>query len=359
MANALVSIVIPVYNRERLVRDAIESALAQTYRNIEIVVIDNHSTDDTHAVMQEYTQRNARVRCFQNDRNIGPVRNWLRGVELSTGEYTKILFSDDTLEPQAIQRYMDGMHGRDNVGVVFSSVMYRGVKGTTVLYREGKERKIRTEDFLYDYAIMSPEHWTTPYSPGAAFFRRRDLVEAITLNIPNRIGIDCDSFGSGNDALMYWRCAEKYPYVYYVPEPLCSFRPATVGNRNLSYALGDLGRGWGQVFACEQAAFAYFLATSCLPEKLRRKLQAALYVANFFSFSPQRRRQGGEEFARLFPQGYDCWAFEYSWPALIALAMQRSAAARYLTMTKNALYRAGGRVAPAWLRAYARSRRGV
>ena len=73
----LVSVLIPVYNREILVRKTIESAVNQTYDNIEIIVIDNQSTDGTFEVIQEYAERYDNVWCFQNDVNMGPVLNWV------------------------------------------------------------------------------------------------------------------------------------------------------------------------------------------------------------------------------------------------------------------------------------------
>ena len=91
----LVSIVIPVFNRETLVQEAIESALKQTYDNIEIVVVDNCSTDKTWEVLQKYN--NPKIKIFRNNTNIGPVLNWKKGIELSSGEYIKLLFSDDMI----------------------------------------------------------------------------------------------------------------------------------------------------------------------------------------------------------------------------------------------------------------------
>ena len=96
----LISIVIPVYNREIFVAEAIDSALEQTYPNKEIVVIDNQSTDSTWEVLKSYQQRFPnKIRIFQNESNIGPVLNWKKGFELSKGEYIKLLFSDDLIAP--------------------------------------------------------------------------------------------------------------------------------------------------------------------------------------------------------------------------------------------------------------------
>ena len=101
MNRPLVSIVIPVYNRADMVKEAIDSALAQTYENIEIIVVDNCSTDDTWCVITSYDTPLLKV--YKNDKNIGPVLNWKKGIELSKGKYIKLLFSDDKISDNYIE----------------------------------------------------------------------------------------------------------------------------------------------------------------------------------------------------------------------------------------------------------------
>lgn len=93
----LCTVAIPVYNREHLVRAAIESALAQDVEDLEILVIDNCSTDRTWNVIGEYTDK--RLRPVRNDSNIGLFGNLNRCLELAQGKYVRILCSDDRLIP--------------------------------------------------------------------------------------------------------------------------------------------------------------------------------------------------------------------------------------------------------------------
>jgi len=95
MTKALVSILIPVYNREKLVKRAIESAINQTYENIEVIAVDNKSTDRTYEVLKGHAEKYPDVKVYQNKENLGPVRNWKKCLEYSSGEFIKILFSDD------------------------------------------------------------------------------------------------------------------------------------------------------------------------------------------------------------------------------------------------------------------------
>ena len=91
----LVSICIPTFNRSGMVEKAIESALKQTYTNIEVLVVDNYSTDETDAVVASFHDK--RLRYVKNSRNLGLFGNFNRCIELSRGEFIHILHSDDTI----------------------------------------------------------------------------------------------------------------------------------------------------------------------------------------------------------------------------------------------------------------------
>lgn len=91
----LISIIIPTYNRSSFLRIAIESALKQSYKNIEIVVSDNCSTDDTAQMMEQYRDE-SRVKYFKNETNLGMVGNWRKALyEYISGEWAIILSDDD------------------------------------------------------------------------------------------------------------------------------------------------------------------------------------------------------------------------------------------------------------------------
>ena len=93
----LVSICIPTYNRAGMIHKAIESALAQTYENIEVIVVDNASTDNTASVAASYADK--RLKYVKNDRNLGLFGNFNRCVEEASGAYVHILHSDDYIDP--------------------------------------------------------------------------------------------------------------------------------------------------------------------------------------------------------------------------------------------------------------------
>jgi len=96
-ADPLVSICIPTYNRAGMIRTAIESALAQTYGNIEVIVVDNASTDSTEEVVKGI--HDGRLQYHRNPVNLGLFGNFNRCIELAHGEYIHILHSDDSIDP--------------------------------------------------------------------------------------------------------------------------------------------------------------------------------------------------------------------------------------------------------------------
>src|SRR2546427_6401542 len=104
MTAPLVSILIPVYNRKQLVGPCIQSALDQTVREFEVVIVDNASTDGTWQVCEAFAAKDKRVRVIRDPLNVGPVRNWQRCMQEAGGLYGKILFSDDLIEPTFLER---------------------------------------------------------------------------------------------------------------------------------------------------------------------------------------------------------------------------------------------------------------
>ena len=112
----LVSILIPTFNNEDFVQEAIRSALDQTYENIEIIVVDNQSTDGSWARLKAISEKESRVKVYQNEGNYGPVKNWIIAAHKATGYYAKFLWSDDLITPDFLEKTLALMY--DDVGFV-------------------------------------------------------------------------------------------------------------------------------------------------------------------------------------------------------------------------------------------------
>ena len=100
-----VSIGLPIYNGERrFMSEAIESVLAQTFTDFELIICDNASTDRTPEICQQYAERDKRIRYYRNEKNIGISRNFIRAFELGSGEYFKWVSDDGAIEPTYLER---------------------------------------------------------------------------------------------------------------------------------------------------------------------------------------------------------------------------------------------------------------
>ncbi|HWP47773.1 MAG TPA: glycosyltransferase family A protein [Candidatus Limnocylindrales bacterium] len=113
MTASLVSVIIPVYNGERYLSEAIKSVLAQTYRPIEIIVVDDGSTDESARVAQQFPVRY----CFQLHQGPGAARN--HGVEQARGEFLAFLDADDVWMPEKLTRQMTTLAARPELDAVF------------------------------------------------------------------------------------------------------------------------------------------------------------------------------------------------------------------------------------------------
>ncbi|WP_439699170.1 glycosyltransferase family 2 protein [Mucilaginibacter sp. AW1-7] len=220
-SGSLVSILIPVYNRETLVGKAIDCSLSQTYKNIEVIVIDNCSTDNTWKVLGEYAGKDPRVRIFRNAENLGPVGNWMECIKQSKGEYVKFLFSDDWFDDDYIEKTIDYLENNPDVGLVFSKTMLHQFGEVVGKYDNFGENKVfASKDFIYRY-IRSKGN--VPVSPGCAIFRKTDIQKSLLYNIPNPLGINYPRTGGGNDVLLFLLTAARYKNVGYVHNTNCHF----------------------------------------------------------------------------------------------------------------------------------------
>lgn len=112
-----VSVGLPVFNGERFVAEAIESILAQTFRDLELVISDNASTDGTEEICRAYAEKDERVRYVRNSENLGAAYNYNQTFHLSSGTYFKWAAHDDAIRPQFLDRCVEILD-RDSSAVI-------------------------------------------------------------------------------------------------------------------------------------------------------------------------------------------------------------------------------------------------
>jgi glycosyltransferase involved in cell wall biosynthesis len=114
----LVSICIPTYNAERTVMSTLQSILNQTYQNLEILVVDNASSDNTMSLLRQVND--PRLVVHRNERNIGAEANFSRCIELASGEYVAIFHADDLYLPNMVEKQVRALQDNPSVGAVFT-----------------------------------------------------------------------------------------------------------------------------------------------------------------------------------------------------------------------------------------------
>lgn len=140
-----VSVIIPIYNTDAYLRQALDSICNQSLREIEIILVNDGSTDNSQLIIEEYAQKDARIRCLlQPNQGQGVARN--NGLHLATGKYIYFMDSDDILDINTLKQCYD-MCEYDNLDVVFfdaeTFVEAENVHDALVIRGKGKSMRIR------------------------------------------------------------------------------------------------------------------------------------------------------------------------------------------------------------------------
>ena len=148
----LVSIIMPTYNHAKFIGGAIESVLNQTYKNFELIIIDNYSEDNTEKIVANYKNNKIKYLKFRNHGIIAASRNY--GIKNSNGEYLAFLDSDDEWLPQKLELQL--IHFRDNnIACVSSDIIFE----SNVYYSNpnlGKSKKGYKDYCYYDVLLNNP-----------------------------------------------------------------------------------------------------------------------------------------------------------------------------------------------------------
>lgn len=137
--NPAVSIGLPVRNGEKYLREAIDSLLAQTYSDFELIISDNASTDNTALICQEYARRDSRIRYCRFEQNIGAAGNYNHVFEISHGRYFKWAAHDDICAPEFLSRCLAALEKDGSLVLCYPQVIIIDENGCPIGgYDEGK-----------------------------------------------------------------------------------------------------------------------------------------------------------------------------------------------------------------------------
>jgi hypothetical protein len=204
-----VSVIIPTYNRARVVGDAIDSVVAQTCRDFEITVVDDGSTDDTRAVVEQYASGHGKHVRYVRQENAGAPAARNTGIRLATGEYVAFLDSDDLYLPRRLEVGVSALEGDPDTGASYVDARTVEAKGDVLM-------NSRINRFG---GVASG--WILPA------LLRGDLIQTNTITIRRAVldavgGFD-EKLWSGQDTDLWWRIAKRWPMIG-IPETLVVVR---------------------------------------------------------------------------------------------------------------------------------------
>jgi len=145
ISTPLVSVITPVYNREKYLAKCIESILNQTYENFEFIIIDDNSSDLTVNIIKDYLLRDSRIKFLENNKNLGATLSFNRGLDIAKGKYIARMDSDDISFPDRFKKQVD----------IFESWHDLEVLGTGAVLIDHKENEIGRKQFPSNFKKIS------------------------------------------------------------------------------------------------------------------------------------------------------------------------------------------------------------
>lgn len=119
--NDLISIVLPVYNGAKYLRESIDSVIAQTYTNWELLIVDDCSADETPTIAQEYAKKDSRIHYYRNEQNLRLPRNLNKGFSLTKGNYLTWTSDDNRYRPEALEKMHQALTSHPTAQFVYAS----------------------------------------------------------------------------------------------------------------------------------------------------------------------------------------------------------------------------------------------
>jgi glycosyltransferase involved in cell wall biosynthesis len=119
----LVSVLMTAFNREKFIQEAIESVLASTYHNFELIIVDDCSSDNTVQIAHKYEKKDQRIKVFVNEKNLGDYHNRNQAASYAKGKYIKYVDADDLIYSHGLQVLVEMMEKFPDVGLGLCSFL--------------------------------------------------------------------------------------------------------------------------------------------------------------------------------------------------------------------------------------------
>ena len=199
-----VSIIIPVYNAEKYLAETLESVLAQTFQDFEIILVDDGSTDGTSEIIDKFSDR---AICLKNDHR-GPASSRNLGLEAARGSLVAFLDADDLWLPTKLEKQVAVMRAQPQYGLITCDASMFCESG--VIATSSKAQQPIATGYVLRQLLLS--NWVGT----SCAMVRRECFEKVGR-------FDHETFVWGEDWMMWLKIAAEYP-VYFLDEPLVQYR---------------------------------------------------------------------------------------------------------------------------------------
>lgn len=202
-SNVLISVIMPAYNAAKFIEQAIESVLIQTFKNFDLIVIDDCSTDNTYDLIKRIAETDNRVRVYRNEKNSGVSYTRNYGISLSNAEWIAFLDSDDMWKEDKLQKQVE-LSGRiPEATLLFTGSSFVNSEGVPYSYIMNVPLKISFKELLKQNVI----------SCSSVMVKRQHL---------NEVKMQNDAMHE--DFAVWLQILKKVPYAYGINEPLLIYR---------------------------------------------------------------------------------------------------------------------------------------
>ena len=205
---AHVSIILPTYNSEKFIHRSIKSVLNQTYKNWELIIVDDASTDSTKEIIKNYEKEYKKIRSILLEENSGgPARPFNIGIRNSDSKFIAFLESDDEWLPDKLEKQVKILEKFPNISLISCFAFRIFPNGTKKLYKtpySGALEKTKWMIFWEKWGIISP----------STVIIRRSIID--------RIGFFDEKIKAGADVDFYLRCIKEFDF-YFIDEPLVNY----------------------------------------------------------------------------------------------------------------------------------------
>lgn len=240
-----VSVVISVYNADKFLREALDSIINQSYKNYELIIIDDCSTDNSRSILQEYADSYDIIKLVLNTENIGLTKNLNKAIQLSEGLYIARMDADDISMENRLKNQVDFLEANPNIDVVGSYALD--------IDENGKSLRINKVPVNHsDIVRMMPK--LCPMIHPTVLFRKKMLEN---INFYN------EKYRTSQDYELWFRASSKGVVFHNIPETLLKYRfdDNYVNRKSIKYRMNDFSIRLNGLRALKVPYYKYAYAT--------------------------------------------------------------------------------------------------